>query len=80
MKHCKSYFQIFARAEKCTKIMEHSLDQQCMIKFRFHLGKTISKMLVLIKEAHKGNTLSKAQVFRWFNEFKNRQMIAEDME
>ena len=60
--------------------MERSLEQRYAIKFCFNLGKIASETLALINVAYKDDALSRAQVFRWFSEFKNGRETVEDME
>ena len=60
--------------------MDRSIEQQYAIKICFHLGKTASEAFAMITEAYKEDSLSRAQVFRWFNEFKNGRKSVEDME
>ncbi|UYV69219.1 hypothetical protein LAZ67_6002863 [Cordylochernes scorpioides] len=60
--------------------MDCSIEQRYKIKFCFRLGKTASETLAMITEAYKEDALSRAQVFRWFNEFKNGRESVEDME
>lgn len=56
------------------------LELHYAIKFCFHLGKTASKMLALIKETYKGNALLRTQFFWWCSEFKNELETVENME
>ena len=60
--------------------MDRSIEQRYAIKFCFRLGKTASETFVMIREAYKEDALSRAQVFRWFHEFKNGRESVEDME
>lgn len=60
--------------------MDRSIEQRYAIKFCFRLGKTASETFAMITEAYKEDSLSRAQVFRWFNEFKNGRESVEDME
>ncbi|UYV71021.1 hypothetical protein LAZ67_8001448 [Cordylochernes scorpioides] len=60
--------------------MDRSIEQRYAIKFCFRLGKNASETFAMITEAYKEDTLSRAQVFRWFNEFKNGRESVEDME
>uniref|UniRef100_A0A1B6I2H1 Mos1 transposase HTH domain-containing protein n=1 Tax=Homalodisca liturata TaxID=320908 RepID=A0A1B6I2H1_9HEMI len=60
--------------------MDRSIEQRYAIKFCFRLGKTASETFAMITEAYKEHALSRAQVFRWFNEFKNGRKSVEDME
>ena len=60
--------------------MDRSIEQRYAIKFCFRLDKTASETFAMITEAYKEDSLSRAQVFRWFNEFKNGRESVEDME
>ncbi|UYV63755.1 hypothetical protein LAZ67_2005514 [Cordylochernes scorpioides] len=58
--------------------MDSSIEQRYAIEFCFRLGKTASETFAMITEAYKEDALSRAQVFRWFNEFKNgRESVKE---
>lgn len=59
--------------------MEHSQEQQYVIKFCFHLGKTASERHALVKEAYIRHALSKARVFWSFSELNNWQKTIADM-
>lgn len=65
VKGCKSYFRV-CHGRK----MAHSQEQQYVIKFCFHLGKTAWERHALVKEAYKRDALSKAQIFWWFSKLK----------
>ncbi|UYV75854.1 hypothetical protein LAZ67_13001562, partial [Cordylochernes scorpioides] len=60
--------------------MDRSIEQRYAIKFCFCLGKIASETFAMITEAYKEDALSRAHVFRWFNEFKNGRESVEDME
>ncbi|XP_046687203.1 protein GVQW3-like, partial [Homalodisca vitripennis] len=60
--------------------MDRSIEERYAIKFCFRLGKTASETFAMITEAYKEHALSRAQVFRWFNEFKNGRESVEDVE
>ncbi|UYV66178.1 hypothetical protein LAZ67_4000612 [Cordylochernes scorpioides] len=60
--------------------MDRSIETRYAIKFCFRLGKTASETFAMITEVYEEDALSRAQVFRGFNEFKNERESVVDME
>lgn len=76
---CEEVQKLFLSLPWQKNKMEHSQEQQYVIKFCFHLGKTAWERHALVKEAYIRDALSKARVFWSFSELKNWQKTIADM-
>jgi hypothetical protein len=57
---------------------ENNLEQSYVIKFYNKLGEGSTDTYENIQEAFGNDSLSRAQVFRWFKEFVNDREMVED--
>jgi hypothetical protein len=55
-------------------------EQRICIKFCFKLGKTVSEINRILKEAFGKNALGQTQTYEWFKHFKNRWISVNEEE
>jgi len=60
--------------------MERTIEQRYAIKFCVRLGKTAIETLAWLKEAYGDDTLSRAQVCRWYSDFAKGRETVEDIQ
>ena len=53
-------------------------EQKANIKFCFKLGKTAAETVELMRQVYGDNFLSRAQIFRWYAQFKSGVETSED--
>ena len=54
------------------------MEQTANIKFCFKLGKTAVETVELMRQVYGDNCLSRAQIFRWYAQFKSGVETIED--
>ena len=52
-------------------------EMRCAIKFCYHLGKTASELVKVMKEAYKNKYFGEYTIFRWYGDFKIKRLSAE---
>ena len=54
------------------------MEQRANIKFCFKLGKTAAETVELVRQVYGDNCLSRAQILRWYAQFKSGVETVED--